>query len=840
MKIEKVWAREVLDSRGNPTVEAEVTVGGRRVTAIAPSGASTGTWEALELRDGDKTRFGGKGVLKAVENVRGPIARALVGMDPADQEAADRAMIELDGTDNKSSLGGNATVAASLAVLRAGACAEGVEVYRHAGAGSVLPVPMFNIINGGKHAGGDLRIQECMVIPAGAGSFSECLRMSSEIYASLKGILKKRYGAGAINIGDEGGFAPPLDTVDEALGTICAAVSDAGYTPGRDAFLAIDAASSEFYSDGVYDVDAMRLTAGELEDHYVELTRSHPLISIEDPFFEDDFETTAELTRKVGGRVQIVGDDLFVTNSRRLAEGIRLGAANALLLKVNQIGTVTEAREAAEASRRAGYNVVVSHRSGETEDTTIADIAVGWGSGEIKTGAPARGERTAKYNRLLRIEEELGSEAEFPGLSKFRLRGPPMALFSSTEEQIRAGDTMDVYFGRTKRILEAKGLADVPVWAEFTGGSLPLDWEWGVFCGLQEVLNLVEGMPVDVYAVPEGTVFRPRTPKSVRVPLMNVHGSYSAFGEMETAMLGMLCQPSGIATQAARTKIAARWKQVFAFGNRRMHPAISGVIDRSAYIGGCDAVSSRVGGEVTGTTPVGTVPHALMLMMGSNDAAFRAFDEIIEPEVPRIMLIDTYSDERTAALEACRSVEDLKGVRLDTPGSRRGNFKELVNEVRWELDMYGYGDVDIIVSGGLNETTVADLADTCVSGFGVGTSISNAPTLDLSMDLVERDGVPISKRGKFGGRKYAYRCPRCFEMGVSLSPDDEVVCSCGERMEMIERKVLDAGRKVEPDRDPSEIRDSVMRQIRQVSELRAGFGLKRGIPARSFPLRLDI
>ncbi len=422
MQIEKVWAREVLDSRGNPTVEAEITVKGHRISAIAPSGASTGTWEALELRDGDKSRYGGKGALKAVENVRGPIAKALVGMDPADQGSIDRTMIELDGTENKSGLGGNAMVAVSLAAVRAGAMAEGVEIYEHIGKDHVtLPVPMLNIINGGKHAGGNLKIQECMIIPAGAKSFSDCLRMSSEVYMSLKGILKSRYGVGAINIGDEGGFAPPVDTVDEALTTITDAVSDAGYTPGKDVFLAIDAASSEFFEDGVYTVDGMKLSAGELSDHYVQLTKDHPLISIEDPFFEDDFETTAQLTKDVGKHVQIVGDDLFVTNSKRLSKGIGCGAANALLLKVNQIGTITEAGDAAEMSFSNGYNVVVSHRSGESEDTTIADLSVGWGSGEIKTGAPARGERTAKYNRLLRIEEDLGSKARFPGISKFRI-----------------------------------------------------------------------------------------------------------------------------------------------------------------------------------------------------------------------------------------------------------------------------------------------------------------------------------------------------------------------------------------------------------------------------------
>jgi enolase len=279
---------------------------------------------------------------------------------------------------------------------------------------------MLNIINGGKHAGGNLKIQEFMIIPAGAKSFSECLRMSSEIYMSLKSMLKKKYGVGAINLGDEGGFAPPLDTAAEAMETIVTAASDAGYVPGKDVFLALDAASSEFYSDGVYDVDGLKLSAPELADHYQSFTRDFPLISIEDPFFEDDFETTAILTKKVGSSVQIVGDDLFVTNTKRLSKGIEMGAANALLLKVNQIGTVTEAGEAAEMSFKNGYNVVVSHRSGESEDVSIADLSVGWGSGQIKTGAPARGERTAKYNRLLRIEEDLGSAAVFPGTKAFR------------------------------------------------------------------------------------------------------------------------------------------------------------------------------------------------------------------------------------------------------------------------------------------------------------------------------------------------------------------------------------------------------------------------------------
>ena len=421
MKIEAVWAREVLDSRGNPTVEAEITVAGHKVRAIAPSGASTGSWEAHELRDGD-ARFGGKGVLNAVNNVRTEIAKAIVGMDPADQRAVDEAMIELDGTDNKKRLGANAIIATSLAVAKAGSMVDGVPLYQHIGDNGVtLPVPMLNIINGGKHAGGNLKIQEFMIIPAGAKSFSECLRMSSEVYMSLKSLLKKKYGVGAINLGDEGGFAPPLDTSAEAMETILSAVSDAGYAPGKDLFLALDAASSEFYNDGVYDVDGMKLSAGELADHYKKLTETYPLISIEDPFFEDDFETTAELTKKIGSNVQIVGDDLFVTNTKRLSKGIDVGAANALLLKVNQIGTVTEAGDAAQMSFENGYSVVVSHRSGESEDVSIADLAVGWGSGQIKTGAPARGERTSKYNQLLRIEEELGSKAVFLGKKAFTL-----------------------------------------------------------------------------------------------------------------------------------------------------------------------------------------------------------------------------------------------------------------------------------------------------------------------------------------------------------------------------------------------------------------------------------
>lgn len=419
--VTKVWAREVLDSRGNPTVEAEVSVGGLTASAIAPSGASTGSYEAVELRDGDRKRYGGKGVLKAVENVRREIAPALTGMDVLDLAAIDRAMIELDGTPNKGRLGANATVAVSLACAKAGAAVRGVELHEHLAPGSrVLPVPCLNILNGGKHAGSNLRIQEFMVAPAGARSFAEALRMGAEVYHTLKGILKDSYGVSAVNIGDEGGFAPALDTTEQALDVIVRAIEQAGYAPGRDVFLVMDAAASEFYQDGRYAVDGKVLTPGELTDLYLALADRYPLISLEDPFFEDDFDAMAELTRRAGSRLQLVGDDMFVTNVERLRRGIEQKAGNALLLKVNQIGTVTESLEAAAMAKGAGFGVMVSHRSGETEDTSIADIAVALGCGQIKTGAPARGERTAKYNRLLRIEEHLGEKAVYPGRAAFR------------------------------------------------------------------------------------------------------------------------------------------------------------------------------------------------------------------------------------------------------------------------------------------------------------------------------------------------------------------------------------------------------------------------------------
>ncbi|MDR0778965.1 MAG: nicotinate phosphoribosyltransferase [Methanomassiliicoccaceae archaeon] len=391
-------------------------------------------------------------------------------------------------------------------------------------------------------------------------------------------------------------------------------------------------------------------------------------------------------------------------------------------------------------------------------------------------------------------------------------------LFAANEKEIRDAYTTDVYFERTNKILNSKGLGEADVWAEFTLGSLPKKWPWAVLCGTEEVLRLTEGMNVDIFGVPEGTIFRTRSPKGIRVPLMNIHGRYTDFGEMETAMLGMLCHPSGVATAAARVRCAAKEKKIMAFGNRRMHPAISGVLDRSAYIGGCDDVASKIGADIIGKEAAGTVPHALMLMMGSDEAAFRAFDETIEKIVPRIMLIYTFSDEREASINACKIVKDLKGVRLDTPSSRRGSLKEIIQEVRWELDSKGYKNVEIIASGGLNENSIRELMGSGVSGFGVGTSISNAPTLDISMDLVCKNGSAISKKGKFGGRKYTYRCPRCLSMDVSLSENDSITCSCGSGMEPFETPLLKAGKRVH-NRSPAEIRKYVLAQLKQLGEL---------------------
>jgi enolase len=414
-KILDVRGREVLDSRGNPTVEAEVRISSCAISAIAPSGASTGTHEVLELRDGGK-RYNGKGVQKAVQNVNRLIAPKLKGMDVTDLRAIDQAMIDLDGTKTKEKLGGNAMVAVSLAVAKAGAAAKGVELHEHLMPGSrMLPMPMMNIINGGKHAGTGLNIQEFMIVPVGATNFSDALRMGAEVYQTLRGILKESFGPAAINVGDEGGFAPPFDDTRQALDAIMKAIEKAGYAPGKEISLAMDCAASEFCNQGVYSIDKKRIGPQELLDYYSVLARHYPLVSIEDPVDEEDFGLMALMTLRMGRKLQIIGDDMFVTNVERIRKAISKKAGNCTLLKVNQIGTVSESMDAAKLSFDAGYRVVVSHRSGETEDTSIADLAVALGCGQIKTGAPARAERTAKYNRLLRIEEMLGNKAGFPG-----------------------------------------------------------------------------------------------------------------------------------------------------------------------------------------------------------------------------------------------------------------------------------------------------------------------------------------------------------------------------------------------------------------------------------------
>ena len=411
--------REILDSRGNPTVEATAYSDEICESAAVPSGASTGTHEALELRDGDQKRYSGLGVLKAVRNIEEAIAPKLKGLDPRQQSKIDHVMIDLDGTPNKFKLGANAILAVSLAVAKLASRLEGKPLYDYlsGGNGRTLPVPAMNVINGGKHAGTELKVQEFMVLPAGAKNFTEALRAGTEVYHKLKHVIESKHGKLAINVGDEGGFAPPLNRTTEALEILSQAITEAGYTGGKDVFVGFDAASSEFYRDGTYQIDGRELSAGQLGDFYQQLIDRFPIRYIEDPFEQEDFEHTAQFTRKMGNRVQVVGDDIFVTNVSRLQKGIDAGAANALLLKVNQIGTLTEAMDAAKLAYANHYRVVVSHRSGETWDTTISDLAVALNSGQIKTGAPCRGERVAKYNRLLNIERDLGNKAHFAGLN---------------------------------------------------------------------------------------------------------------------------------------------------------------------------------------------------------------------------------------------------------------------------------------------------------------------------------------------------------------------------------------------------------------------------------------
>ena len=420
--ISQVKAREVLDSRANPTVEVEVTLSdGARGRALVPSGASTGVNEAHELRDGDPDRYGGRGVLRAVANVRGPIAERVVGMSALDQEALDAALIELDGTPNKSALGANAILGVSLAAAHAAARSRGVPLYVHLGNGEppTLPVPMFNIINGGRHAENSTDFQEFLVVPAGFSTYSESLRAGVEVYHALRSLFVRR-GMGA-SVGDEGGFAPALSSNREAVELILSAIESAGYTPGEQCFIALDVAASEFYEDGRYVLareDAV-LDPGGLIDRYAEWTREYPLVSIEDGMDENDWDGWRAMTSAIGADAQLVGDDLFTTNTALIQRGIDTSAANAVLIKLNQIGSLTETLQAISMTRDAGWGAVISHRSGETEDTTIAELAVATGAGQIKAGAPARSERTAKYNRLLRIEEELGDRATFAGHSVY-------------------------------------------------------------------------------------------------------------------------------------------------------------------------------------------------------------------------------------------------------------------------------------------------------------------------------------------------------------------------------------------------------------------------------------
>ncbi|WP_293770850.1 phosphopyruvate hydratase [uncultured Corynebacterium sp.] len=413
------FGREILDSRGNPTVEAEVFLDdGAHGVAGVPSGASTGVHEAHELRDGGD-RYLGKGVLKAVENINEEIADAIAGFEADDQRLIDQALIDLDGTENKSRLGANAILGVSIAVAKAAAESAGLPLYRYIGGPNahVLPVPMMNIVNGGAHADSGVDVQEFMIAPIGAETFSEALRMGAEVYHSLKSVIKDK--GLSTGLGDEGGFAPEAESTKAALDLIVEAIKKAGFEPGKDIALALDVASSEFYKDGKYHFEGGEHTAEEMSKVYEELIASYPIVSIEDPLQEDDWEGYTTLTAAIGDKVQIVGDDFFVTNPARLAEGIEKKAANALLVKVNQIGTLTETFDAVEMAHRAGYRTMMSHRSGETEDTTIADLAVALSCGQIKTGAPARSERVAKYNQLLRIEQELGDAAVYAGRSAF-------------------------------------------------------------------------------------------------------------------------------------------------------------------------------------------------------------------------------------------------------------------------------------------------------------------------------------------------------------------------------------------------------------------------------------
>jgi enolase len=421
--IERVHARQILDSRGNPTVEVEVYLAsGASGRAAVPSGASTGEFEAVELRDGGDT-YGGKSVMKAVGNVNGEIAQAVKGHDAADQQGLDRKMIDVDGTPNKGRLGANALLGVSLAAARASAAENGLPLYRYLGgeAAHILPVPMMNVLNGGAHADNSVDFQEFMVMPVGAPTFAEALRWGAEVFHALKKTLHDQGKSTAV--GDEGGFAPDLDSNEDALKTLLAAIEAAGYTPGEQVAIALDPATSEIRKGDVYDLEHehRQLSSAEMADYWASAAERYPIVSIEDGMDEEDWDGWKQLTDRIGGKVQLVGDDLFVTNTERLKRGIDAGVANSILIKVNQIGTLTETLDAVKMAREAGYTAVMSHRSGETEDTTIADLAVATGCGQIKTGAPSRSDRVAKYNQLLRIEEALGGDAEYPGRGAFRV-----------------------------------------------------------------------------------------------------------------------------------------------------------------------------------------------------------------------------------------------------------------------------------------------------------------------------------------------------------------------------------------------------------------------------------
>ena len=428
LEIEKVIGREIMDSRGNPTVEAEVLLADGTIgRGAAPSGASTGEFEALELRDGDKARYGGKGVTKAVENINTTINDVLVGLDASDIYAVDRAMLAADGTKDKSNLGANAILAVSIAAARAAAISLDIPLYRFLGgvSGNRLPVPMMNILNGGAHATNTVDTQEFMIMPVGAPTFKEALRWCAEVFHSLAKILKAK--GLATSVGDEGGFAPNLSSDDETIETILEAVKSAGYEPGKDFMIAMDAASSEWKSEkgkGYYHQpkSGRDFTSDELIQHWADLVEKYPIISIEDALDEEDWEGWQKLTKELGDKVQLVGDDLFVTNTERLSKGISLGCGNSILIKLNQIGSVSETLEAIKMAHKAGYTAISSHRSGETADTTIADLAVALNTCQIKTGAPSRSERVAKYNQLLRIEEELGDAAVYPGMQAFNVK----------------------------------------------------------------------------------------------------------------------------------------------------------------------------------------------------------------------------------------------------------------------------------------------------------------------------------------------------------------------------------------------------------------------------------